>query len=166
MTFASRRMTCDRAKTPYPGTGRPASKGEYESFHAALKAMQVKVKHDKDTLGRFSPTMGVTLPTENPDLATLADEFLHAWNHHYGRGKFLDAEAAEQHRHVYDMAVDVFKRTGKGTSGLPDGWERTFHQLEALNYLSAPLHKPRFLSRIEDDLWRWSLQWKQDRPGG
>ena len=159
-------LTCDRSDEPYPGTGLPVTQGEYESFRAALKAMEVKLKHDKDTLGRFSPTMGITLPAANPDLATLADEFLHAWNHRHGRGKYLDSEAAQQHLDVYARAVRIFKETGKGTSGLPDGWERTFHQLEALNYLCAPLHKPRFLARIDNDLLRWALQWKADRPGG
>jgi hypothetical protein len=166
MSRASRSVPCDRDREPYPGTGTSAGKGEYDSFHAALKSIKVKVRHDRYTLGRFSPTAGVTLPAANPDLGTLADEFLHAWNHHHGRGKYLEAEAAELHCKVYDMAVETFRKTGKGTSGLPDGWERTFHQLEALNYLSSPLHKPRFLARIEDDLLRWALNWKRDRPGG
>ena len=159
-------LICSRMQDPYPGTGLMATKGEYESFRAALRAMEVKLKHDKDTLGRFSPTAGITLPAANPDLATLADEFMHAWNHHHERGKYLDTEAARWHRDIYQMAVAVFKQTGQGTSGLRDGFERTFHQLEALNYLSAPLHKPRFLERIDNELGCWALAWKASLPGG
>ena len=157
-------LTFSRLTDPYPGTGLVVSKGEYESFRAALRAMEIKLKHDKHTLGRFSPTAGITLPAATPDLATLADEFFHAWNHLHERGKYLEAEAARWHRDIYQMAVDVFKKSGKGTSGLPDGFERTFHQLEALNFLVSPLHKPRFLERIDNDLWLWALAWKAGLP--
>lgn len=55
-----------RLTDPYPGTGFVVSKGEYESFRAALRAMEIKLKHDKHTLGRFSPTAGITLPAAYP----------------------------------------------------------------------------------------------------
>jgi hypothetical protein len=166
MPLQRQRLVLNRLTEPYPGTGLAVSKGEYDSFRAALRAMEVRLKHDRHTLGRFSPTSGITLPAANPDLATLADEFFHAWNHRHGRGRYLDADAATWHCRIYDMAVDVFKKSGKGTSGLPDGFERTFHQLEALNHLASPLHKPRFLQRIDNDLWRWALAWKAGLPGG
>jgi hypothetical protein len=155
-----------RQTDPSPGTGLAASKGEYASFRAALRAIEVKLKHDRHTLGRFSPLTGITLPTANPDLGTLADEYLHAWNHHHGRGLYLDADGARWHLRIFDMAVDVFRKSGRGTSGLPDGYERSFHQLEALNYLCAPGYKPHFLDRIHNDLQRWAHAWREDLPGG
>jgi hypothetical protein len=155
-----------RQTEPSPGTGLAASKGEYASFRAALRAIEVKLKHDRHTLGRFSPVTGITLPAANPDLGTLADEYLHAWNHHHGRGLYLDADGARWHLRIFDMAVDVFRKSGRGTSGLADGFERSFHQLEALNYLCAPGYKPHFLDRIHNDLQRWSRAWRDELPGG
>lgn len=155
--FTSR--DCDR----YPGSEKPALKVDFASLHEAAAKLGVTVEHNSGG-SFFSPThrlINIDTKTVNSvgfvSLGQLTDEYLHAWNERYGRGKFLAGEAKKEHARLGRDAQ------AHGTSKLGTNQNIVFHKLEALNFVDAGHFIPTFVWRATlEDVRVFAYSWQQN----
>lgn len=145
----------------YPGSSKPALKQDFASLREFARQIGIRVEHDG--VGSFFSWEDklINIDTKTPNqrgfvsLGQLTDEYLHAWNQHFGRGKFLDPKAAAEHQAFGRAAMQ------SGTRSLGSNQNVAFHKLEALNFIQSGHHAPGFVWRVPmEELRRFAFAWQ------
>ena len=147
----------------YPGSDKKALHVDFAALTEAAQLLNVAVTFYSGGL-YFSPSrLLINIDTKTPNqcgfvsLGQLSDEYLHAWNQVRGRGKFLEAKAAQEHQALGRTAA------ARGTKSLGTKQNTVFHKLEALNFIGSDQHVPSFVWRIPCiEMRQFAYSWTQD----
>ena len=146
----------------YPGSTVPALKVDFAQLELFAGHLGINVT-TRGVGSFFSPTARlINIDTKIPNqrgfvsLGQLTDEYLHAWNQVKGRGRFLDARAAREHRR---LGLDAERN---GTRSLGVHGNTAFHRLEALNFVLSRDDIPSFIWRAPlDEVCKFGFAWEQ-----
>lgn len=146
----------------YPGSTLPALKVDFAQLDLFAGKLGVRVTtHSGGSY--FSPTLRlINIDSRTPSrrgfvsVGQLTDEYLHAWNQRFGRGRFLEPRAAGEHRSFGARAER------DGTRSLGRSGNAAFHKLEALNFVQSGHDVPGFIWRTPmEEVRRFAFAWEQ-----